>query len=62
MNREKLTSSIACEVLRLVRESEEVRELLGEGVRPQPVWWLNGAPWVGGTVSSFDLILWDDLS
>lgn len=35
-----------------VRESPEVREVLGEAIRPEPVWWLNGDPWISGAVSS----------
>lgn len=41
-----------------LRENAELREVLGEAVRPEPVWWLNGDPYIHGAVSltfgSFD--------
>jgi hypothetical protein len=37
-------------VLSELRESEDVRAILGDAVRPEPLWYLNGSPWVYGTV------------
>jgi cytochrome c oxidase assembly factor 1 len=50
-NQEKISSSVVRQVLRTVRASPEVRELLGEAVRAEPVWWLNGDPRIDGAVS-----------
>lgn len=40
-----------------LRESPEVQELLGDAIRPEPVWYLNGDPWVDGVVSHILLLL-----
>lgn len=37
-------------VLSELRESEDVRAILGDAVRPEPMWYLSGSPWVHGTV------------
>jgi len=37
-------------VLSELRESEDVRDILGDAVRPEPKWYLNGSPWVYGSV------------
>ena len=37
-------------VLGELRESEDVRAALGDAVRPEPKWYLNGSPWVYGSV------------
>ena len=50
-NQEKLSSSIMQQVMAAVRESASLRAVLGEAVRPEPVWWLNGDPWIDGAVS-----------
>jgi len=49
-NQEKLSSSVVRQVIRTVRDSPEVRDLLGDAIRPEPVWWLNGSPWIGGVI------------
>jgi len=33
-----------------VRQDPKLREALGEAIRPQPEWWLNGDPYVNGKV------------
>ena len=33
-----------------LRESEDVRAVLGDALRPEPTWYLNGSPWVSGSV------------
>jgi hypothetical protein len=37
-------------VLSDLRENEDVRSVLGDAVRPEPAWYLNGSPWVYGSV------------
>ena len=37
-------------ILSELRESEDVRTVLGDAVRPEPTWYLNGSPWVSGSV------------
>ena len=49
-NQEKLSSSVSRSILRAVREDPQLREVLGEVIRPQPEWWLNGDPWINGHV------------
>lgn len=50
-NQERLCSSITLQILKNLRDSTDVQELLGDAVRPEPVWYLNGDPWVDGVVS-----------
>ncbi|CDO73640.1 hypothetical protein BN946_scf185014.g110 [Trametes cinnabarina] len=49
-NQEKLSSSIMQQIMTTVRESPELREVLGEAIRPEPVWWMNGDPWISGAI------------
>jgi cytochrome c oxidase assembly factor 1 len=37
--------------MRTVKDNEELKGMLGEAIRPQPEWWLNGDPWIEGAVS-----------
>jgi len=50
-NQERVASSITQQLLATVRDSPDVGALLGDVVRPEPVWWLNGAPWVSGAIN-----------
>ncbi|KAF9651453.1 DUF1783-domain-containing protein [Thelephora ganbajun] len=50
-NQERLTSSVTQQILQNLRDSPEVNELLGDAIRPEPVWYLNGDPWVDGVIS-----------
>ncbi len=50
-NQQKISSSVFKQVLRTAREDEGLRDVLGEALRPQPEWWLNGEPRVLGAVS-----------
>jgi len=50
-NQEKLSSSVVRQVLRTVKDNKEIKEMLGDAIRPQPEWWLNGDPWVQGAVN-----------
>ena len=49
-NQEKLSSSIMQQIMNTVKENPELREVLGEAIRPEPVWWMNGDPWIDGAV------------
>jgi hypothetical protein len=40
-------------IVRTVKADPQLREVLGEVIRPQPEWWLNGDPYVSGHVSAF---------
>jgi cytochrome c oxidase assembly factor 1 len=49
-NQEKLASSIVKQILQMVRENEELKVMLGDAIRPEPAWYLNGDPWIHGSV------------
>ena len=49
-NQERLSSSIMQQIMSTIRENAELREVIGEAVRPEPVWWMNGDPWINGAV------------
>jgi len=49
-NQERLSSSAMRRVLGELRESADVRAVLGDAVRPEAAWYLNGSPWVHGSV------------
>ncbi|KAK7444075.1 cytochrome oxidase assembly protein 1 [Stygiomarasmius scandens] len=51
-NQEKISSSVLKSIMRAVRNDEKLREVLGEAIRPQPEWWLNGDPRIKGTIST----------
>ncbi|THU96095.1 hypothetical protein K435DRAFT_797595 [Dendrothele bispora CBS 962.96] len=38
--------------LRAVRNDERLKEVLGEAIRPEPEWWLNGDPRIKGAGTS----------
>ncbi|KAA1469162.1 DUF1783-domain-containing protein [Dentipellis sp. KUC8613] len=50
-NQERLSSSVTRHVLTTIRESDAVRDVLGDAVRFEPAWYLNGDPWVSGSVN-----------
>jgi cytochrome c oxidase assembly factor 1 len=52
-NQEKLSSSVFRSILRGLKADPQLKESLGEAIRPQPEWYLNGDPYVKGHVSSF---------
>lgn len=52
-NQEKLSSSVFRSVVRGLKSDPQLRESLGEAIRPQPEWYLNGDPYVKGHVSCF---------
>ncbi|TFK20545.1 DUF1783-domain-containing protein [Coprinopsis marcescibilis] len=49
-NQEKLSSSVFRSIMRSIRSDPQLREVLGEAIRPQPEWWLNGDPRVIGRI------------
>ena len=49
-NQEKLSSSVFRSIVRALRADPQLREVLGEAIRPQPEWYLNGDPHVKGKV------------
>lgn len=49
-NQERLSSSVMQQIMTTIRENAELRDVIGEAVRPEPVWWMNGDPWVNGAV------------
>ncbi|KJA17900.1 hypothetical protein HYPSUDRAFT_45741 [Hypholoma sublateritium FD-334 SS-4] len=50
-NQEKLSSSVFRSIVRALKADEQLREVLGEAIRPQPEWYLNGDPLVNGRIS-----------
>ncbi|KAF4614977.1 hypothetical protein D9613_002480 [Agrocybe pediades] len=50
-NQEKLSSSVYRSILRALKADPQLREVLGEAIRAQPEWWLNGDPHVKGRIS-----------
>ncbi|KAF8967310.1 cytochrome oxidase complex assembly protein 1-domain-containing protein [Flammula alnicola] len=50
-NQEKLSSSVFRSIVRALKADAQLKELLGEAIRPQPEWYLNGDPHVKGHIS-----------
>lgn len=44
------------QIMRSVRSDDRLREILGDAIRPQPEWWLNGDPRIHGSVSMVQLL------
>ncbi|KAI0077114.1 DUF1783-domain-containing protein, partial [Panus rudis PR-1116 ss-1] len=49
-NQERLSSSVYKQILATIRESPELQRVIGDAIRPEPTWWLNGDPWISGSV------------
>lgn len=49
-NSERLASSVMQQILQTARSSSELEQVLGEAIRPEPAWYLNGDPWVNGSI------------
>ncbi|KAJ7437596.1 cytochrome oxidase complex assembly protein 1-domain-containing protein [Mycena galericulata] len=47
-NEIKATSSVVKHILRIAAMDSHLVRVLGDDVRPQPEWWLNGRPWIRG--------------
>jgi len=50
-NQEKLSSSVFRSIVRALRADPQLKDILGDAIRPQPEWYLNGDPLVNGYVS-----------
>jgi len=50
-NTERMSSSLVQRILTILRGDLEVHEVLGDAVRFEPTWWLNGDPWISGSVA-----------
>jgi hypothetical protein len=50
------------QIMRSVRENEDMNKLLGGAIRPEPLWYLNGDPWIYGRVSTVLFLRDRDLS
>ncbi|EGN95911.1 hypothetical protein SERLA73DRAFT_187185 [Serpula lacrymans var. lacrymans S7.3] len=50
-NQEKLASSVYKQILRTVKECDELKGVLGDAIRAEPAWYLNGDPWITGGVN-----------
>ncbi|ESK96740.1 cytochrome oxidase complex assembly protein [Moniliophthora roreri MCA 2997] len=51
-NQEKMSSSVFKQVMRSSRSDPKLKEVLGDAIRPQPEWWLNGDPNITGHIST----------
>ncbi|KAJ3832775.1 cytochrome oxidase complex assembly protein 1-domain-containing protein [Lentinula raphanica] len=51
-NQEKISSSVVKQIMRELREDEELRTVLGDAIRMQGEWWLNGDPRIIGSIST----------
>ncbi|KAF5323728.1 hypothetical protein D9619_012971 [Psilocybe cf. subviscida] len=50
-NQEKLSSSVYRSIMRALKSDPQLREVLGEAIRAQPEWYMNGDPHINGHVS-----------
>ncbi len=60
-NQERLSSPVVRQILATLRADNEVKEVLGDTIRPEPAWYLNGDPWINGAVRGTILRLRDML-
>ncbi|KAF7778414.1 hypothetical protein Agabi119p4_2759 [Agaricus bisporus var. burnettii] len=51
-NQEMVSSSVVRQIMRCVKEDAQLQEVLGEAIRSQPEWWLNGDPRINGRIST----------
>jgi len=49
-NLERLSSSVVRQLSSNLKTMASVKEVLGEGVKPEGKWWLGGEPWIDGAV------------
>ncbi|KAF9053303.1 cytochrome oxidase complex assembly protein 1-domain-containing protein [Panaeolus papilionaceus] len=50
-NQEKLSTSVYRSIMRALKANAELQEKLGDVIRPQPEWWLNGDPHISGQIA-----------
>lgn len=55
-NQERLASSVVRQIMSTVGGYPALREALGDAIRFEPVWWLNGDPYIKGGVSSHYIV------
>ncbi|KAH0826899.1 cytochrome oxidase complex assembly protein 1-domain-containing protein [Lanmaoa asiatica] len=51
MNQERLSSSVVRQVLQTAREDKALQVALGDAIRFEPTWYLNGDPWISGSIN-----------
>jgi len=51
-NQERLSSSVVRQILINLRQSDLVLGALGDSARPEPAWYLNGDPWIDGSINT----------
>lgn len=51
-NAERLSNSVTLQVLDTARADPGLRAVLGDAIRPAPAWWLNGDPWIAGSINT----------
>ncbi|PPQ71067.1 hypothetical protein CVT24_009868 [Panaeolus cyanescens] len=50
-NQEKLSTSVYRSIMRALKGDAALQEKLGDVIRPQPEWWLNGDPYISGQIA-----------
>ena len=50
-NQERLSSAVVRQIMSNVGANAALQETLGDAIRFEPVWWLNGDPYIKGGVS-----------
>ncbi|KAN0076774.1 Cytochrome oxidase complex assembly protein 1 domain containing protein [Tylopilus felleus] len=51
MNQERLSSSVVRQILQTAREDKALQVALGDAIRFEPTWYLNGDPWISGSIN-----------
>ncbi|KAG9308390.1 cytochrome oxidase complex assembly protein 1-domain-containing protein [Chiua virens] len=51
MNQERLSSSVVRQILQTAREDKGLQAALGDAIRFEPTWYLNGDPWINGSIN-----------
>ncbi|KIJ59179.1 hypothetical protein HYDPIDRAFT_68465, partial [Hydnomerulius pinastri MD-312] len=51
MNQERLSSSVVRQILQTARDNEELKNVFGDAIRFEPAWYLNGSPWISGSIN-----------
>ncbi|KAF9220199.1 DUF1783-domain-containing protein, partial [Gyrodon lividus] len=51
MNQERFSSSVVKQILQTARENEDLNTALGDAIRFEPTWYLNGDPWINGSIN-----------
>ncbi|KAF8447308.1 cytochrome oxidase complex assembly protein 1-domain-containing protein [Boletus edulis BED1] len=51
MNQERLSSSVVRQILKAAREDKALQAAMGDAIRFEPTWYLNGDPWISGSIN-----------